>query len=72
MVHMHSGNHSNSGEGRWGGKYVDKRDWPKYNEELIVRGEFLLDMSMFDNWESELKAMNDGKRGRPFKFPIRS
>ena len=29
---------------RWGKKREDKRDWKKYNEELVVRGEFLLDL----------------------------
>ncbi|MGC8696606.1 MAG: hypothetical protein ACP5UD_09415 [Conexivisphaera sp.] len=28
--------------GRWGNKRVDGRDWATYNEELVVRGEFLL------------------------------
>ena len=59
-----------SHSGRWGGKYVDNRDWVKYNEKLVVRGEFLLDLSMFENWEQELLEMNTGKRGRPFRFPL--
>lgn len=55
--------------GRWGNNHVDNRNWVRYNEELFVRGEFLLDMSMFENWGSEVLATNEGKRWRPFKFP---
>jgi len=33
---------------RWG-KFIDKRNWKSYNEEL-VRGEFLLPIDMFDSW----------------------
>jgi len=31
---------SNNGK-RWGNKFVDKRDLVSYNEELVIRGEFL-------------------------------
>ena len=54
---------------RWGPKYVDRRDWAKTNEELVVRGKFLLDLEWVKSWPEELKKMNDGKRGRPFEFP---
>jgi len=56
-------------EGRWGRKFVDKRDWAEYNEELVVRGEFLLDCGWAGAWDKELAAMNGGKRGSPFAFP---
>lgn len=56
-------------KGRWGKKFVDKRDWKAYNEELVVRGEFLLDCEWVKSWDDELDAMNDGKRGKPFAFP---
>lgn len=60
--------HKNNGK-RWGPKFVDKRDWLKYNEELVVRGEFLLDHDWVKSWLEEVKEMNEGKRGRPYKFP---
>lgn len=56
-------------KGRWGKKFIDKRDWKAYNEELIVRGKFYLDLDWVKNWEKELKKMNKGKRGKPFEFP---
>jgi hypothetical protein len=54
---------------RWGKKYKDKRNWVKYNEELVVRGEFLLDLDWVKSWDKEVDEMNDGKRGNPYQFP---
>ena len=54
---------------RWGKPRDDKRDWHSYSEELVMRGTFLLDMDWVESWDDELKAMNGGKRGRPFVFP---
>ena len=54
---------------RWGKKREDKRNWPVYNEELVVRGKFLLDVDWVRSWDDELKEMNKGKRGAPYKFP---
>lgn len=54
---------------RWGKKRIDNRDWKKYTEELVVRGEFLLDFEWVGSWADELELMNQGKRGRPFEFP---
>lgn len=54
---------------RWGKKREDKRKWPEYNEELVVRGEFLLDLTWVKNWNKELVAMNTRKRGAPYVFP---
>ncbi len=54
---------------RWGKKYVDKRDWVKYNEELVVRGEFYLDYDWLESWETELEEMNKGKVGARCEFP---
>ncbi len=56
-------------KGRWGKKFVDKRNWREYNEELVVRGEFLLETKWVGSWDNELAAMNKGKRGSPFVFP---
>lgn len=54
---------------RWGKKFVDNRDWVKYNEELVVRGEFLLDLDWVESWDAELEKMNEGKRGAPYVYP---
>lgn len=47
----------------------DGRDWSKYNEELVRRGEILLDFSVMDEWEKELDKANDGKVGEPYHYP---
>ena len=54
---------------RWGKPYQDHRDWPRYNESLVVRGEFLLDLRPLRSWDRELAAMNRGKRGGQYRFP---
>ena len=55
---------------RWGDSYFDRRDWKKYNEQLVKRGEFLLDLNFVENWQQELTKMNLGKQGAPYRFPI--
>ena len=54
---------------RWGKPYRDRRNWKEYNEELVIRGKFFLDLDFADQWDSELNAMNKGKRGSPYLFP---
>ena len=54
---------------RWGKKFVDKRDWHAYNEELVKVGEYMLDMDWVEGWEDELVLMNAGKVGARFRFP---
>lgn len=54
---------------RWGKIFKDKRDWKKYNEELIIRGEFYFDFDFLDNWDSEIEQMNKGKVGHPYEYP---
>ena len=54
---------------RWGKPYKDKRNWKEYNEELVIRGKMLFDLDFKDQWNLELKRMNDGKRGSPYQFP---
>ncbi|MEM3490230.1 MAG: hypothetical protein QXO75_11335 [Nitrososphaerota archaeon] len=54
---------------RWGKGYKDNRNWREYNEQLVVRGEFYLDISFSDGWFMELGKMNDLKRGGQFKIP---
>ena len=46
-----------------------KKDWIVYNEELVLRGEYYLDLSWVQSWDEELREMNEGKKGRPYKFP---
>ena len=41
-------------------------DWDRVDERLIKRGELLLSLEFLENYDEELRAMNDGKEGRPF------
>ena len=54
---------------RWGKKFVDRRDWVKYNEQLVIRGEFYLDCEWVKAWNAELTNMNKGKVGAKYVFP---
>lgn len=54
---------------RWGKKFVDKRNWPVYNGQLVKRGEYWLDLEWVEHWDAELAEMNADKVGRPFEFP---
>ena len=45
------------------------RNWKKYNESLVKRGEILLDFDVIDNWNTELIEMNKNKEGRKFVYP---
>jgi hypothetical protein len=54
---------------RWGKAFIDRRAWRLYNEQLVKRGEFLLDLDMIQDWDGELVLMNAKKVGRPFRFP---
>jgi hypothetical protein len=49
--------------------YVDNRNWPEYNDRLVRRGEFYLDLSCVKNWGRELIEMNRRKTGAPYKYP---
>ena len=40
--------------------------WKETDERLIRRGELILDPSILENHEQELKTMNKGRRGRPY------
>ena len=44
-------------------------NWPIYNQSLVKRGEILLGFDVINNWNSELKEMNQGKKGEPFHYP---
>lgn len=54
---------------RWGKKRTFVRNWKEYNEELVRRGTFYLDLDWVKNWKRELAEMNKNKVGRPFEFP---
>jgi len=54
---------------RWGKKYIDNRDWPVCNAQLVKSGEYFLDIDFVSNWDKELMIMNTGKVGAPFKYP---
>ena len=54
---------------RWGKKYKDERNWPRYNEQLVKRGEYFLDLDWVKNWNKELDEMNRNKVGHPYEFP---
>lgn len=54
---------------RWGQRPPDNRSWPAYNEQLVRRGEFLLDLDWVCGWSDELKKMNEDKIGHPFEYP---
>jgi len=47
----------------------DGRDWGRYNDVLVRRGEILLDFSVIGEWEGELEGMNGGKVGEPYHYP---
>lgn len=49
----------------------EKRNWREYNDRLVRRGEFYISLDFLDHWDEEVARMNEGKRGRPFKFPER-
>ena len=48
---------------------VGCRDWPRYNEALVRRGEIFLGLDAMEEWEAELEGMNRGKEGARFRFP---
>lgn len=46
-----------------------ERDWKKINSRLVRQGTLLISLSFLDNWEKQVKELNSGKVGRPFKYP---
>jgi DDE family transposase len=44
-------------------------NWSSYNESLVRRGEVILDLDVIDSWHSELKRMNNGKKGAQYDYP---
>jgi len=54
---------------RWGKNFNDQRDWKNYNNQLVKRGEYMLDLDWVKGWNDELDTMNEKKVGRPYIFP---
>lgn len=54
---------------RWGKKFVGRRDFRIYNEQLVKQGEYLLSCDFVEGWNNELALMNAGKPGAPYLFP---
>src|SRR3989344_6709914 len=50
-------------------KYIDKRNWKLYNEELVMRGEFYINPRFLETWNEEIKIMNVRKIGQPYLYP---
>ena len=46
-----------------------KRNWKKYNQSLVRRGEIMLSFDAMEQWSAELKEMNQGKEGHRFAYP---
>lgn len=44
-------------------------NWHVYNESLVRHGEIILDFDVIDNWNNELKNMNEGKEGASYVYP---
>lgn len=54
---------------RWGRRRKDSRNWTKYNEELVKRGEFYISPRFLDTWLYETRERNAGKVGQPYLYP---
>jgi hypothetical protein len=48
---------------------VENRNWAKYNQALVKRGQVLLDLDFLKNWKNELKTLNNDKVGGRFLYP---
>jgi hypothetical protein len=47
----------------------DKRNWFRVNESYVAQGVLLLQHDWVDDWDNELERMNEGKPGRPYRYP---
>src|SRR6266496_339259 len=45
------------------------KSWHDYNESLVERGRVLIDVSFLKLANDEIKKMNKGKAGAPFRYP---
>ena len=39
------------------------------NESYVAQGVLLLQHDWVDDWDDELERMNEGKFGRPYRYP---
>ena len=39
-----------------------KRNWPEYNEWLVIEGEAVMALDILDHWDDEVERMNKGKK----------
>jgi hypothetical protein len=46
-----------------------ERDWKKINNRLVRHGTLLVSLDFLDNWKKQVKELNFGKVGAPFKYP---
>ncbi|HEY6534623.1 MAG TPA: transposase [Candidatus Nitrosocosmicus sp.] len=44
-------------------------NWSVNNQSLVRMGKILLDFDVINNWDTELKDMNQGKIGEPSHYP---
>ena len=44
-------------------------NWRTYNESLVRRGEIVLGFDIIDNWNNELRKMNQCKEGASYRYP---
>jgi hypothetical protein len=47
---------------------MERRDWRKYNEALVMRGELWIKKELLSKIKEEVREVIK-KRGRPCKFP---
>ncbi len=45
------------------------RNWKKYNQSLVRRGEIMLSFDAMEQWGTELKEMNRRKEGHQYVYP---
>jgi len=45
------------------------RNWRKYNQQLVNRGEFYINPRFLSMWNREIRQMNAGKVGQPYFYP---
>ena len=43
--------------------------WREIDARYVRQGELLLDLEFVNGWRREVDSMNDGKEGRPFRYP---
>ena len=48
---------------------MSSKNWKEYNDQLVRRGEALMDFDFLRGWGVEIEGMNKGKIGKPYKYP---